>query len=46
MISGAHAIIYSTNAEADRAFLRVYVTYVDADLQVRSRESHSAREMP
>ena len=22
MISGAHAIIYSTNAEADRAFLR------------------------
>ena len=32
MISGAHAIIYSTNAEADRAFLRevLELTNVDA----------------
>jgi hypothetical protein len=32
MITGAHAIIYSTNAEADRAFLRdvLKLTHVDA----------------
>jgi hypothetical protein len=32
MIIGAHSIIYSTNAEADRAFLRdtVKLPYVDA----------------
>jgi hypothetical protein len=31
MISGAHAIIYSTNADADRAFLRdvIGLTHVD-----------------
>jgi hypothetical protein len=31
MITGAHAIIYSTNAEADRAFLRdvIKLTHVD-----------------
>ncbi len=32
MIIGAHAIIYSKNAEADRAFLRVVLklTHVEA----------------
>ncbi len=32
MITGAHSIIYSTNAEADRAFLRdvLKLTHVDA----------------
>ena len=32
MITGAHAIIYSTNAEADRAFLRDVLAFDNADV--------------
>lgn len=31
MISGAHVIIYSTNAEADRAFLRDVIGFKSVD---------------
>ena len=31
MITGAHAVIYSTNAEADRAFLRDVLKLPDVD---------------
>jgi hypothetical protein len=32
MITGAHAIIYSTNAEADRAFLRDVLAFPSVDV--------------
>jgi hypothetical protein len=32
MITGAHAIIYSTNPEADRAFLRDVLTFPHVDV--------------
>jgi hypothetical protein len=32
MITGAHAIIYSTNAEADRAFLRDVLAFSNVDV--------------
>ena len=32
MITGAHAIIYSTNPDADRAFLRDVLTFSHVDL--------------
>ena len=32
MITGAHSIIYSTNAEADRAFLRDVLRFPNVDV--------------
>ena len=32
MITGAHAIIYSTNPEADRAFLRDVLAFRNVDV--------------
>ncbi len=55
MITGAHSIIYSTNAEADRAFLRDVLRFPNIDVgdgwlmrrfRTRSRRRSQRRSHP